>query len=201
MHKISLNVITYNEEKCIQKMFEEYRYHEVFNQVVIIDQQSTDRTVEIANDYGADVYVDEHHGYCEPSRILCEALSTNRYILILDADEKIYIQNDLVTAMRRKDYDGFYIQRMNHVNGKMISKYGIEDKYRIFKHGHCKFSNKLHTNLHPQEHSKVGRLKNTFIYHDSDHKRRKMNRSRYHRLINDGVPVSEHYMRKRYGKE
>lgn len=56
MDRIGLVIPTYNEEKYIVKLFESLERSTIYpDEVIIVDDQSTDRTREIAKSYGAEV--------------------------------------------------------------------------------------------------------------------------------------------------
>lgn len=56
--KISLVIPTYNEEKYLPKMFRSLEDSSVMpDEIIVVDDQSTDRTREIARDFGAEVIV------------------------------------------------------------------------------------------------------------------------------------------------
>ena len=65
------------------------------DEIVVVDQMSTDGTPEIAERL-ADVFIrDVRHGHAEPSRELAASRSSGDWILILDADERM---SDLLKA-------------------------------------------------------------------------------------------------------
>ncbi|MCS7122865.1 MAG: glycosyltransferase [Candidatus Micrarchaeota archaeon] len=56
--KISLVIPTYNEEKYLPKMFGSLERSSITpDEIIVVDDQSTDRTREIARDFGAEVIV------------------------------------------------------------------------------------------------------------------------------------------------
>jgi glycosyltransferase involved in cell wall biosynthesis/GT2 family glycosyltransferase/tetratricopeptide (TPR) repeat protein len=118
--RISLNVVVFNEEARLEECLLDAR--DFVDEIVVVDQMSTDRTPEIAQRL-ADVYIrDVHHGHAEPSRELAASRSTGQWILILDADEKM---SDLLKAELRDlvegDADGFWIRKVNLVDGAETS--------------------------------------------------------------------------------
>ena len=83
--RISLNVVVYNEEARLEECLTDAR--PFVDEIVVVDQMSTDATPEIAQRL-ADVYVrDIHHGHAEPSRELAASRSSGDWLVILDADE------------------------------------------------------------------------------------------------------------------
>ena len=87
LSSISLNVVVFNEEARLEECLSDARDH--VDEIVVVDQMSTDGTPAIAQRL-ADVYVrDVHHGHAEPSRELATARSSGDWFLILDADERM----------------------------------------------------------------------------------------------------------------
>ena len=116
MTRISLNVVVFNEEARLEACLMDAR--DFVDEIVVVDQMSTDGTAEIAQRL-ADVYVrDVHHGHAEPSRELAASRSSGEWILILDADEQM---SDLLKAELRslvtRDADGYWIRKVNFVGG------------------------------------------------------------------------------------
>lgn len=109
-------MIVFNEEARLEECLSDAR--EFVDEIVVVDQMSTDRTPEIAQRL-ADVYVrDVHHGHAEPSRELAASHSSGDWILILDADERM---SDLLKAELRslteRGADGYWIRKVNFVGG------------------------------------------------------------------------------------
>ena len=118
--RISLNVIVFNEEARLEACLSDARAH--VDEIVVVDQMSTDGTPEIAQRL-ADVYIrDVHHGHAEPSRQLAASRSSGDWLLILDADETM---SDLLKAELRSlvegDADGYWIRKENVVGGTDVS--------------------------------------------------------------------------------
>ncbi|GJQ60190.1 MAG: tetratricopeptide repeat protein [Candidatus Scalindua sp. AMX11] len=84
---LSLCMIVKNEEEFLPRCLESVK--DYIDEMVIVDTGSTDRTVEIARNYGANIY---HHAW---ENSFCKArnyslqYATSDWILILDADEEI----------------------------------------------------------------------------------------------------------------
>ena len=61
--KISLIIPAYNEEKSIREVIEDYKSYDLFNEIIIIDNNSKDNTNKIANDTGVKVVKETNQGY------------------------------------------------------------------------------------------------------------------------------------------
>ncbi|BDU49680.1 glycosyltransferase [Haliovirga abyssi] len=84
--KISVSMITYNEENKLEKTLKSV-YNWV-DEIVIVDSYSSDKTVEIAKKYGAKVYIEDWKGFGKQKNSALEKC-TGDWILLIDADEEI----------------------------------------------------------------------------------------------------------------
>jgi len=62
---ISVVIHTYNSEKYLEECLESVKSVE---EIVICDMHSTDRTIEIAQKYGAKIVYHENLGFADPAR-------------------------------------------------------------------------------------------------------------------------------------
>ena len=83
--KISATIITYNEERNIARAMESLR---CCDEIVVVDSNSSDRTVEIAEKLGARVIENSWPGYAAQKNFAA-AHATYDWILSLDADEAL----------------------------------------------------------------------------------------------------------------
>src|SRR5688572_22107765 len=85
---VTVIIAVRNEEKNIEDCIRSVRWAE---QICVIDSQSTDRTVEIATDEGAEVYQFSYTGGWPKKRnwALQHAPIRNDWVLIIDADERV----------------------------------------------------------------------------------------------------------------
>ncbi|MDM1406775.1 glycosyltransferase family 2 protein [Myroides sp. DF42-4-2] len=131
---ISGLVITFNEEKnigkCIDALFQ------YCDEVIIIDSNSKDNTVEIAKSKGAQVYLQAFLGD-GPQRSHGLQYCKNDWIMNLDADE--FLDDDALAFIRSKSYenspyDGFKFRVKNFLGDKLINFSGWypDSKVRFF---------------------------------------------------------------------
>src|SRR3954447_1490358 len=140
MPRISLNVVVFNEEARLEECLLDARDH--VDEIVVVDQMSTDGTPEIAQRL-ADVYIrDMQHGHAEPSRELAASRSSGDWILILDADEKM---SDLLKAelpeLVARDTDGYWILKSNLVDGSEVS---TVEHFRLVRKARTRFDPRPH---------------------------------------------------------
>jgi glycosyltransferase involved in cell wall biosynthesis len=116
--KISVVINTYNAEKYLERVLESVKE---FDEILICDMYSNDRTLEIAKKYDCRVIYHENIGWADPARKYAILQATHEWVLVVDSDE-------LVTAGLRK-YLYEYIQKEKTENALSIP-------FKNFKFGH-----------------------------------------------------------------
>jgi glycosyltransferase involved in cell wall biosynthesis len=84
---LSLCMIVKNEEKFLRECLESVK--SVADEIVIVDTGSTDRTIEIAKEYNANVFPFEWSNSFSAARNFALSNCTGNWILYLDADERL----------------------------------------------------------------------------------------------------------------
>jgi len=87
MRKLSVVLATRNEEENIGKCLESVK--EIADEIVIVDEYSSDKTVEIAEKYGARIFLESHHNVFHITKQKALERATGDWILQLDADEVV----------------------------------------------------------------------------------------------------------------
>jgi glycosyltransferase involved in cell wall biosynthesis len=123
MEKISVAIITQNEERNIRGCLESVRWAD---EIVVVDNGSTDRTQAICREYGARVFQEDWKGYSGQKNSAIEK-ARNEWVLSLDADERIL--PELLREMERNldedpSVDGYWIPRKNFFLGRWIRRCG-----------------------------------------------------------------------------
>jgi (heptosyl)LPS beta-1,4-glucosyltransferase len=83
--RISATVITFNEEDNIAAALESLAWAD---EIIVVDSESKDRTVEIARRFTDRIYVRAWPGYSEQKNFAAEQ-ATSDWIFSLDADERV----------------------------------------------------------------------------------------------------------------
>ncbi|HTW82757.1 MAG TPA: glycosyltransferase [Candidatus Sulfotelmatobacter sp.] len=114
---ISLCMIVKNEERFLAECLASVR--DVVDELNVVDTGSTDRTVEIAREFGANVIFREWRNDFAWARNQALEMATRRWTLVLDADEEI-TPDSLATlrALRETpaDYTAVYLKIENLVD-------------------------------------------------------------------------------------
>ena len=122
MAKISACIISFNEEKKIEDCLKSLQ--PVVDEIIIIDSNSTDKTLEIAKRYTDKIFLHDFQGYGKQKNLATDK-TANNWVISLDCDERLSselqssiknitnnLDDDTVYSMARKT---FYIYRwLNH---------------------------------------------------------------------------------------
>jgi len=163
MHKLSVVIITKNEEKHIADAL----LSAVFaDEVVVLDSGSKDTTCKIAEKTGAKVYQEEWRGFGAQKNRAVE-LASNDWVFVLDADERITseLQYEIEQILKSPDAEGYFIPRINYFWGKAIKTCGLYPDYtiRLFNRSKGRFT-EVAVHEAVQIGGKVGYIKSPMIH-------------------------------------
>lgn len=118
--KISVVINTYNAERHLARVLEAVK---AFDEIVVCDMESTDRTLAIAREYGCKI-VTFPKGDCvsaEPARTFAIQSASCAWVLVVDADELVTpdLRDYLYKRIKEPDCpSGLYIPRKNYFMGE-----------------------------------------------------------------------------------
>ena len=167
MPNISAILITKNETLNLRECL--LSIQDLVSEIIIVDSQSTDDTIEIAKEFGAKIFItDDWPGFgIQKNRALDKA--TNDWVLSIDADERLtpaLTQEIREAILNRGDITCFSIPRLSQFCGKFIHHCGWYPDYvdRLFLKGTARFSDHLvHERLLPDGKSK--KLSNHLLHY------------------------------------
>lgn len=142
--RISIALITLNEEKNLQRTLESVMplVRDGVSEIIVVDSGSTDRTVEIAQTFGARVFTESWKGFAAQKNSAMEKASGD-WVLQLDADEPLEpeLALEISTAITSRSLHGFWIPRKNFFLGRWIKHGGFypDPKLRLIRRGAGKF--------------------------------------------------------------
>jgi glycosyltransferase involved in cell wall biosynthesis len=147
MSKISVVITVLNEQKRIQDCLESIKWAD---EIVIVDDGSTDKTVAIAQKYTDKIIPHKSEGYVEPSRNFAISKATGDWILVLDADEQVppsLAAKLQEIAKNETKAECVRIPRKNIIFNKWMQHTGWWPDYniRFFKKGSVTWPNKIHS--------------------------------------------------------
>jgi glycosyltransferase involved in cell wall biosynthesis len=139
---VSVIVITKNEERNIAACLQSVAWAD---EIIVVDAESTDRTVELAKGFTPQVIVRPWEGY-SAAKTFAVSLSTHEWVLWLDADERVTAElaEDIQHAVE-ENYSGvsaFRFARRAYFLGKWIRHCGWYPGFvtRLFRKSRAQFS-------------------------------------------------------------
>ena len=162
----SVIIITKNEENHIARCINSVSWA---SQIVVVDSGSTDNTVKIAKELGAEVLETDWPGYGIQKQRALE-LTNQPWVLCLDADEFLEpnAKDKLQTIIQSNQADAFQIPIMMIFQGQQLKYAGCETRHiRLFKRDGAQFSpDKVHEKIVLPKNSRVQKTK-IKILHES----------------------------------
>jgi glycosyltransferase involved in cell wall biosynthesis len=167
MPTLSVILITRNEEANLDDCLASLEG--IAQQIIVVDSSSSDRTLEIAQKYGAVVASPpDWPGFgAQKNRAL--DLATGEWVLSLDADERLTptLRTEILAAIQAgAQVDCFAIPRLSWYCGRFMRHSGWNPDYvdRLFKRGTARFSDDLvHERLIPN--GQVAKLNNQMLHY------------------------------------
>lgn len=168
---ISAVVLTKNEENNIVECLKLLKW---CDQIIVIDDNSEDRTVEIAKKLGAKVFIHLLDGDFSQQRNFGLFKSKNDWVLFIDADERVTealaseisnLIHSTSSGQISNQYDGFYIRRRDFMWGREL-KYGETGNIkllRLAKKNKGKWEGKVHEEWKVK--GRIGELKNPILHY------------------------------------
>lgn len=164
---ISIVLATYNEEKNLTDCLESVK--NFADEIIIVDGQSFDRTVEIAKKYNAKIKITTNKPIFHINKQMAIDMASSDWILQLDADERVTpeLAKEIQSIINNPNlkFNGYWIPRKNWFLGRFLTKGGQYPDYtlRLYKNGKGRLPQ---ISVHEQAEVKgeTGYLKNPLIH-------------------------------------
>ena len=143
--RLSVVVITKNEEPRIARCLKSVQWAD---EIIVVDGESTDRTVEIAQSLNAKVISHPFSGDFGVERNLGADAASGPWILQLDGDD--VVSEELCLAIGRLLAEGsphaaFQVRRKNNFLGHWMMRGGWYHYYHtLYRKDACRFSGRVH---------------------------------------------------------
>jgi glycosyltransferase involved in cell wall biosynthesis len=163
---ISAVILTKDEEENIGKCLQSLSW---CDEILLIDDNSADKTVEIAKKRGARVYTRALNNDFSAQRNFALEKAKGEWVLFVDADEKVTsaLWYEIMSHTNNpiNEYSGFYIKRIDTMWGKEL-KYGEVGNIKLLRLAK-KDSGKWHNNVHEvwKIHGKTLVLNNSLLHY------------------------------------
>ena len=119
MIKLSAAIIVFNEERNIGRCLESLL--DIADEIIIVDSNSTDKTLEIAKKFNVKIYQQDFLGYAEQKNF-ANSLCTFNHIISLDADEVISenLKQEILSIKNNFAADAYELNRLTNYAGKWV---------------------------------------------------------------------------------
>jgi len=163
---LSVAMIAMNEEANLTRTLETVRWAD---EIIVVDSGSKDRTIEIAQSFGAKTSYHAFGGHGEQKNVALDLCACD-WILLLDADEPLTpeLQREIQQLLAREPkYDAYWIPRLNLYYGRWIRHGGFypDHKLRLFKRGSARLSEGVGPHSTPQFQGPRGKLKGDMLHY------------------------------------
>lgn len=139
---ISVIILTKNEEQNIEKCILSVKW---CDEIIVVDDNSTDKTIEIAKKYETAIYNRSLNNNFSAQRNFGQSHAKNEWIFFVDADEIVSdalayeISNAIgIQDKYLKNFNGFYIKRSDFMWGKQL-RYGETGNMKFLRLGRKEF--------------------------------------------------------------
>ena len=163
--KISVYMITYNNERTVERALKSVTWAD---ETVVVDSFSQDSTVEICRRFTDKVFQREWPGHQGQYQYAAD-LTTYPWIMFVDADEEVSpeLAEEIRTQIdgRAEDVDGFFVYRRTHYLGRWI-RYGgwyPDGEIRLYRRDRGQWEGGLHARV--VVNGKIGYLKNQYHHY------------------------------------
>ena len=167
MNKISAVIITFNEEKNIERCLKSLIG--IADEIIVLDSFSTDKTEQICNKYKVKFVQHVFDGHIQQKNRVMN-MASNNYVLSLDADEVLSekLKKSILEIKENLKFDAYKFNRLNIYCGKAI-KHGEwypDAKIRLWNKSKGKWGG---TNPHDtviiDSNATMKRIKNDIIHY------------------------------------
>jgi len=167
--KLSVIVITLNEERNIAECLQSVQWAD---EIILVDSESSDNTVEIAKNYTSKIFIRKWDGYSSTKNFALQQCK-NDWILWLDADERVTpeLKQSIQQVVNEdgKNFDGYEVSRRAYFLKKWIRHCGWYPGYvvRFFRKNKAKFiAVRVHESIEIE--GKIGKLKGNLIHYTDE---------------------------------
>lgn len=160
-YKISGLILTHNSEDTIQDCLESIKW---VDEIVVIDDQSTDFTRDIIVNYHAKIFDRKLDDFSSQRNFGLEKC-TNDWVLVLDSDEQISapLQKEIKSLLSKPISEtGFQIPRKNLFMGTWIRSIYPDYCLRLFRRVEASYRGVVHESLNLD--GKIGKLNHPILH-------------------------------------
>ena len=183
--KLSVVLATYNEEANIAGCLESVK--NIADEIIVVDGESTDKTVEIAKKSGARVISTTNKSNFHSNKNMAIDAAKGDWVLQLDADEVVSpeLSREIKKEINSKKYSGYWVNRKNWFLTRFLTKGGQypDPTLRLYRNGKGRLpANDVHEQAEVK--GEVGHLKNDLLhYRDTNFEKYMEGFNRYSTIV------------------
>ena len=123
MIKLSVVIITFNEEKNIERCL--IAIKDIADEILVVDSFSTDKTEQLCNTFNVRFIKNRFDGHIQQKNFAAQKATYN-HVLSLDADEVLSeeLKKNILDIKNNFDADGYFFNRLNNYCGQWIKHSG-----------------------------------------------------------------------------
>jgi glycosyltransferase involved in cell wall biosynthesis len=165
MNRLSVCVIAQNEQENLPRLLESVEG--IADEVVVVDGGSTDRTSEVAREFGAKVFPRAFTNFAEQKNFAA-SLASNDWIFMLDADEELsgeLKQSVIEWKARKPEFRVYEMPRLTWYLGAWIhhSRWYPDWQRRMYRRDQAAFAGTVHEALRFE--GQAGRLRGDLLHY------------------------------------
>lgn len=163
MNNLSITIITLNEEDNLRDCL--ISLEGLSDEIVLVDSGSTDKTLEIAREFGVKHYHRDFDNFADQKNFALSKVTCD-WVFAIDADERVTPQlgDEVKKVLKGTDCVGFLIPRRNFILGAEIkhSRWSPDKHIWLWKKSFGKWEGNVHEEV--VVNGSVGELKNAKLH-------------------------------------
>ena len=164
--KISIAILAHNEAANIRRTLESVAWAD---ELVLVDSGSTDETVAIAREFGANVFTEPWKGYGGQMNSAIDKC-TGPWVFSLDADEVLTpeLQAEIKTLLAgNSNFEAYWVPRRNQIFGRWMRHGGQYPDYklRLFRQGTARLPEDTEPHATPKWAGPKGKLQGDLLHY------------------------------------
>lgn len=163
--KLTLVAVFYNEEEKLPGYFKNVKG--IFDDIVVVDCSSTDRTAQICRDNGARMFTSKLRFFENNIGFALDQVRDGSWAFILSADERLSkeLKKEIRLAIAHKDIDYYQVRRMQYFFDGFTKVGRINDlDCRLFRKGAVRWGRGM-PHEKPSAAGRVARLKSAYYHY------------------------------------
>lgn len=162
--KLTVVILTKNEEENIKDCISSVEFAD---EILAIDDNSSDNTPEVAKNAGARVIKRSLDKNYAKQKNFALKNAKGEWVMFLDADERVSeaLKKEILDTVKKEEYSAYELRRMDYFLGKWL-KYGDIGTYRnirVMKKNSGKWKRRVHEYF--ETNGNIGKLHNPILHY------------------------------------